>query len=85
MHLLDTTKCNMSTRIDKNIEIPKTKSRTHASATVRQMECGDSILATTRQELTSYRNAIAYQGFKAVSRVEGKNWRVWKTKHSEAI
>lgn len=63
-------------RIEKNIKIPKRRGKW--SELGQQMEVGDSALVNTRVEALMLRNSLIIQGFKSVSRTEGKQIRVWK-------
>ena len=67
----------MSIKIEKNVPVP-TAGKGMYGRIIRQMELNDSVFVTSQTEMTSMRNALTYHGFKALSRKEGKGWRIWK-------
>jgi hypothetical protein len=71
----------MAIKIDKNV--PVARSNSDIIPTVSQMNIGDSVFVPTRAEMSSFRSAIRYAGFKAVSRKEGNGYRIWKTERSD--
>lgn len=67
----------MTYKIDKNVSIPKRGNWKHLAD---EMKDGDSILVESggkRMNLATSINKI--RGFKAITRKEGGQYRVWKT------
>jgi hypothetical protein len=73
----------MVTRIDKNVPLPVTGRGGEMNALIARMEVGDSVYVDTWKTLNVWRNRISGRGFKAISRKEGKGWRIWKGKPKE--
>tara|TARA_A100001015_G_scaffold150994_1_gene167416 strand:+ start:80 stop:289 length:210 start_codon:yes stop_codon:yes gene_type:complete len=66
--------------VDKGIEQPKQQGRPKAVqyAFLENMESGDSVFASTTEEMHRIRRAMAYRGMKhSVRRVED-GYRIWK-------
>jgi hypothetical protein len=71
----------MAIKIDKNVPIGA--GRDTKTSIIKQMNIGDSVFVSTRQEMASWRGAITSAGFKPVSRKEGNGYRIWKTAHPD--
>jgi hypothetical protein len=73
----------MTTRIDRNVPIPLVGKGGEMNEIISKMQVGDSVFIDKFKELNVWRNRISGRGFKAISRKEGKGWRVWKGKPKE--
>jgi hypothetical protein len=64
--------------IEKGIEVPVQRKDSVWAKLSRSMEVGDSVLVKTRIEAMNLYNALVRHGFKAITRSEKDQIRVWK-------
>jgi hypothetical protein len=66
--------------IDKNIEPPKTRTRSGYGLTAESMEPGDSVFFSSRVERQRMIDAFRYRGIRYASRKteNGLGWRIWR-------
>jgi len=66
--------------IEKNIEPPKSRTRSGYGRTVESMEPGDSVFFASRVERQRMIDAFRYRGIRYASRKteNGLGWRIWR-------
>lgn len=66
--------------IDKNIEPPKSRTRSGYGLTAENMKPGDSVFFNSRVERQRMIDAFRYRGIRYASRKteNGLGWRIWR-------